>query len=230
MRRYGQYCSVARALDVVGDRWALLIVRELLVQGPSRFTDLKNGLPGIATNLLSGRLKDLEEAGIVSRDDAPPPVATVLYSLTPSGRDLQPVLKSLGAWGLRQMTTEDPDDAFLPQWLAYAAAWFTTDADPGGGPAVIQLVAPASPATHGDLAEAIVELDDRGTIDARVGRAVDPDLTLEGPRRAVLGLITGMLDVDGAIAAGARITGRRSLLKRLLPVGAQANDANQRLV
>jgi DNA-binding HxlR family transcriptional regulator len=218
MRSYGQYCSMARALDVVGDRWALLIVRELLVQGPCRFTDLKNGLPGIATNLLSGRLKDLEEAGVVSRQDAPPPIATVLYSLTPSGRDLEPVLKALGAWGLRKMTTERHNDAFRAQWLAYAAAWFTTDADPAGGPAVVQLIAPASPNTGGAPAEAIVDLDGNGSLDARVGQAAHPDLTLEGPPRLVLGLITGMLDENQATTAGLQITGRRDLLRRLQPV------------
>jgi DNA-binding HxlR family transcriptional regulator len=223
MRSYGQYCSVARALDVVGDRWALLIVRELLVQGPCRFTDLKNGLPGIAPNLLSGRLKDLDEAGIVSREDAPPPIATVLYSLTPSGRDLEPVLKTLGAWGLRQMSTEHPNDAFQAQWLAYAAAWFTTDADPAAGPAVLQLVAPASPPTGGALAEAIVELDGHGNIDARVGRAAHPDLVVQGPPRLVLGLITGMLDRDHAVAAGVRINGEPDLLSRLRPTVTSGN-------
>src|SRR4051794_34211758 len=110
MRSYGQYCSIARALDVVGERWALLIVRELLLQGPCRFTDLKNALPGIATNLLSGRLKDLEEAGLITREDAPPPIATILYTLTPTGRALKPVLKSLGAWGMHLMTTEKAAD------------------------------------------------------------------------------------------------------------------------
>src|ERR1700744_4316681 len=98
MRSYDQYCSVARALDVVGDRWTLLIVRELLLQGPCRFTDLKNGLPGIAPNLLSSRLKELEDAGLGARQAAPPPVATVLYLLTAGGRTLEPVLKALGLW------------------------------------------------------------------------------------------------------------------------------------
>src|ERR1700761_3530262 len=126
MRSYDQYCSVARALDVVGDRWTLLIVRELLLQGPARFTDLKNGLPGVATNLLSTRLKELEEAGLVAREDAPPPVATTLYSLTDAGRTLEPVLKALGQWGLRYMTDERADDAFSARWLAYAPAWFST--------------------------------------------------------------------------------------------------------
>ena len=73
MRTYGQYCSVAKALDVVGDRWTLLIVRELLLQGPCRYTDLKSGLPGIATNLLADRLRELERAGLVRREEAPPP-------------------------------------------------------------------------------------------------------------------------------------------------------------
>src|SRR6202012_4773034 len=73
MRTYGEYCSVARALDVIGDRWTLLIIRELLLRGASRYTDLKNGLPGIATNLLADRLRELESAGLVTREEAPPP-------------------------------------------------------------------------------------------------------------------------------------------------------------
>ena len=82
MRSYGQYCALAKALDVLGDRWTLLIVRELMLAGPSRYTDLRNGLPGIATNLLSDRLRELEAAGVVAREQAPPPVATTLFSLT----------------------------------------------------------------------------------------------------------------------------------------------------
>ena len=94
MRSYGQYCSIAKALDVVGDRWTLLIVRELLLQGPCRYTDLKNGLPGIATNLLSDRLRELEAAGLVSaartrRRPSPPPS----FPLTETGAELEPVLE-----------------------------------------------------------------------------------------------------------------------------------------
>src|SRR5262249_57474167 len=109
MRSYGQYCSVARALDVVGDRWTLLIIRELLTQGPCRYTDLKNGLPGIATNLLSDRLRHLESAGLIRREEAAPPIATTLFHLTDAGAELEPVLSALGVWGLRYMT--QPDDA-----------------------------------------------------------------------------------------------------------------------
>src|ERR1017187_2932151 len=101
MRSYRQYCSIAKALDAVGDRWTLLIIRELLIRGGCRYTDLKNGLPGIATNLLSDRIRELEAAGLIRREDAPPPIATTLFHLTAAGAELQPVLHALGRWGTR---------------------------------------------------------------------------------------------------------------------------------
>jgi DNA-binding HxlR family transcriptional regulator len=208
MRSYDQYCSIARALDVTGDRWTLLIVRELLLQGPCRFTDLKRGLPGIATNLLSARLKELESAALITREDAPPPVATALYELTETGRALEPALKELALWGLRFMREERADDAFQAQWLAYAPAWFTTDADPDAPPAVIQLIA------AGELA--VIELGD-GQVRTRLGRAADPDLVLDGPPRAVLGLLTGVVDLDRAGHLGLSATGATGLLARLRP-------------
>ncbi|SEG44495.1 transcriptional regulator, HxlR family [Actinacidiphila yanglinensis] len=209
MRSYGQYCSIARALDIVGDRWTLLVVRELMLQGPCRFTDLKKGLPGVAANLLSARLKELEAAGLLTREDAPPPVATALYALTEDGRALEPVLRALGLWGLRFMTEERPDDSFRARWLAYAPAWFTTDADPGAPPAVIQVVASGEPA--------VIEVRD-GRIHSRTGRVTDPDLLLEGPPRAVLGLLTGVIDLELAQGLGLSVRGRRELLARLRPV------------
>ena len=99
MRSYGQYCALARALDLVGDRWTLLIARELYLRGPSRYTDLCDGLPGIATNLLADRLRNLEEAGLVAREAAPAPVASTLFSLTDRGRELRPVLAALVQFG-----------------------------------------------------------------------------------------------------------------------------------
>ena len=98
-RGYGQYCALAKALDVIGDRWTMLIVRELLLRGPCRYTDLLGGLPGIATNLLADRLRELEKAGILGREQAPPPVATALFALTPRGEQLAPVMRELGRWG-----------------------------------------------------------------------------------------------------------------------------------
>ncbi|KUN18497.1 MarR family transcriptional regulator [Streptomyces corchorusii] len=209
MRSYGQYCSIARALDVVGDRWTLLIVRELLLRGPCRFTDLRNGLPGIAPNLLSTRLKELEAAGLITREDAPPPVATVLYELSETGRAVEPVLKALGLWGMRFMAEERPDDTFQARWLAYASEWFTVDADPDAPPAVIQLVAAGE--------AAVVELRG-GQVHTRLGRAADPDIVLDGPPRAVLGLLGGLVDLDRAVELGLSVTGRVDLLRRLRPV------------
>jgi DNA-binding HxlR family transcriptional regulator len=218
MRSYDQYCSIARALDVAGDRWTLLIVRELLLQGASRFTDLRTGLPGIATNLLSARLKELEAAGLITREDAPPPVATALYRLSDTGRALGPVLKELGLWGLRFMGEERPDDSFQARWLAYAPEWFTADADPEGPPAVIQLIAAGE--------QAVIELGD-GQVRTRLGVAARPDLVLDGPPRAVLGLLTGQLDLDRAQQLGLSATGRRDLLARLRPAAAAPGRAAQ---
>ena len=208
MRSYGQYCSIARALDLVGDRWTLLLVRELLLRGPARYTDLKNGLPGVAANLLAIRLKELEQAGLVRRQDAPPPVATQVYELTEDGAALEPVLKALGLWGMRYMNDERAGDAFHANWLAYAPAWFTTDADPDGPGATIQLVADGEPA--------VIELGD-GSVRARAGRADHPDLTLIGPARAVLGLLVAKIDLRRAKALGLTVKGQRGLLSRLRP-------------
>ena len=83
MRSYDEYCAMAKSLDVVGDRWTLLIVRELALSGACRYTDLRNGLPSIATNLLADRLRELERSGVIAREDAPPPIATTLFRLTP---------------------------------------------------------------------------------------------------------------------------------------------------
>ncbi len=101
-RAYGQYCGFARALELVGERWALLIVRDLLV-GPRRFTDLRHGLPRIPTNVLAERLKELEEAGIVQRRVLPRPQSAVVYELTPYGADLEESVMALGRWGARSL-------------------------------------------------------------------------------------------------------------------------------
>lgn len=215
MRSYGQYCSIARALDVVGDRWTLLIVRELLLKGSCRFTDIKNGLPGIAPNLLSARLKDLEGAGLVSHTEAPPPVATALYALTDAGRSLEPILHALGLWGLRLMADDEPADTLQAHWLAYAPSWFATDAEPDGPSAAIQLVASGE--------KAVVEFCD-GRIETRVGEVSNPDLVIEGPRRAVLGLLMGVMDTTNAIELGLTMTGRRDLLNRLAHEDVPAPD------
>src|SRR5262249_28356926 len=132
MRSYDEYCSLAKSLDVIGDRWTLLIVRELILREPCRYTDLRNGLPGIATNLLAERLRELERAGLTTREDAPPPIATTVFRLTPRGRQLQPVLEGLVRWGVPLMVELQPEDAVQSHWLAWALEQMLSDSEPDG--------------------------------------------------------------------------------------------------
>src|SRR5918994_1233190 len=118
-RRYDQYCALARALDVVGERWTLLLVRELLL-GPKRYTDLLEGLPGIGTNLLAARLKELERNGVVERVRLAPPAASTVYELTEYGRRLEPAVIALTQWGGRRLGRPKQGEHFRPEWLATA--------------------------------------------------------------------------------------------------------------
>ncbi len=121
VKRYGQRCPLARALDVVGDRWNLLVVRELMV-GPRRYTDLLDGLPGIGTNILAARLRDLGEAGIVTRRSLPPPTAVTVYELTEAGRALGPSLTALRNWGAAYAPPPRGGDSMRPAWALMSAA------------------------------------------------------------------------------------------------------------
>lgn len=116
-RSYGQYCGVTTAVELIGERWALLIVRDLLV-GPRRYTDLKQGLPKIPTNILSTRLKELQEGGVVRR--VPLPNCGLVYELTPYGRGLEDIVLALGRWGFAQMGDPQPDDIVTPDSLTMA--------------------------------------------------------------------------------------------------------------
>src|SRR3954470_23066998 len=117
-RKYDQGCGTAHALDVVGDRWGLLVVRELVL-GPKRFTDLRDGLPGIGPNVLSQRLRELEDAGVLTRHVLPPPAASTVYELTDWGHELEDIVIRLGRWGAR--SPEMPRDAEpRPEWLVLA--------------------------------------------------------------------------------------------------------------
>ncbi|MFI7383752.1 winged helix-turn-helix transcriptional regulator [Streptomyces sp. NPDC049813] len=116
-RSYDQYCAAARALDAVGDRWTLLIVRELL-GGPRRYTDLHADLPGVSTDMLATRLKDMERDGLVARRRLAAPASVSVYELTPRGRELLPVLQALGEWGAPALGERRPTDAVRAHWLA----------------------------------------------------------------------------------------------------------------
>jgi DNA-binding HxlR family transcriptional regulator len=121
MKRYGQVCPLARGLDVIGDRWNLLIVRELMI-GPRRYTDLQAGLPGIGTNVLAARLRDLAEAGIVAHRTLPAPTPASLYELTAAGRALGPTIHALQRWGTEHAPPPEPGDAVRPSWVLMNAA------------------------------------------------------------------------------------------------------------
>ncbi|MFG3141248.1 winged helix-turn-helix transcriptional regulator [Streptomyces sp. NPDC048211] len=116
-RSYDQFCASARALDAVGDRWSLLIVRELLA-GPRRYTDLHADLPGVSTDVLASRLKDMEQGGLVTRRKLPPPAAASVYELTERGHGLLPVLVALAEWGAPALVERRPTDAVRAHWFA----------------------------------------------------------------------------------------------------------------
>jgi DNA-binding HxlR family transcriptional regulator len=206
MRSYDEYCAIAKSLDVVGDRWTLLIIRELALRGPCRYTDLRNGLPGIATNLLADRLRELEHAGVVAREGAPPPIATTLFRLTPRGEELRPVLEALIRWGVPLMSEEHPGDAVRSHWLAFALELMLADGQPHASPVTLELRTGDQPI--------VIEAHD-GAIHTRLGSAEKPDATLAGPPRPILGLLLGRLELADAKASGITYRGDPSILDRI---------------
>ena len=192
-RSYEQYCAVAKALDVVGERWTLLILRDLVHLGPRRYTDLLGSLPGIGTNLLAARLRMLEEAGVVRRRRLPPPAATTAYELTDMGRGLEPALIALGRWGGQFMAERRDCDVFFPAGH------------------ISGMRAVFDPARAGDLSIAAelriggeplsVSIHD-GRLDARQGPADRPDLIAEFDLDRSIDVMLRRLSPDEAIAAG----------------------------
>jgi DNA-binding HxlR family transcriptional regulator len=206
MRSYDEYCAIAKSLDVVGDRWTLLIVRELALHGACRYTDLRNGLPGIASNLLAQRLRDLDDAGVIAREDAPPPIATTLFRLTPRGEELRPVLDGLFQWGLPLMTEQKPGDAVRSHWLAGALEVMLTDRQPDAPPVTVELRTGDQPI--------VIETRD-GTIHTRLGPADSADATLTGPPKPIMGLLLGLLQTADAKANGLDYQGDPTILDRI---------------
>jgi DNA-binding HxlR family transcriptional regulator len=208
MRSYEQHCGLAKALDAVGDRWTLLIVRELLIRERCRYTDLQKGLPGIATNLLAERLRELEAAGLVEREEAPPPVAATLFGLTARGMALEPAILALGAWGAPMLARGSRGVAAQAHWLVLPFKLFLRDREPARRDASVEVRAGG---------EAIAIRVSRGKVDVRLGALPDPDLTVTGKPDMLLGLFSGKLDRAAAKAAGARLKGDEAVLDRILP-------------
>jgi DNA-binding HxlR family transcriptional regulator len=205
MRSYDEYCAVAKSLDLVGDRWTLLIVRELALLGGCRYTDLRNGLPGIASNLLAERLRELEAAGVVSREEAPPPIASTLLRLTPRGEELRPVIDDLMRWGLPLMTQDSEQDAVRSHWLAGALEVLLSDRKPKAAPVTLELQTGDQPI--------VIEL--HGEVGITLGATANPAATLAGPPRMVLGVLLGLLKLPDAEASGVTFQGDPALLGRI---------------
>jgi DNA-binding HxlR family transcriptional regulator len=196
-RSYRQHCGAAAALDAIGERWSLLVVRELL-DGPKRYSDLLGGLPGVATDVLAARLRHLEAEGIVARRSLPPPAASRVYELTGEGRRLEPLLVELTRWGLGRLDSHPPDGvAFRAHWLSLPLRAMFRPGRLGGRTLVVTIEVDGEPVTAqftdsdvtvtpGPSPDATVTV--RGTLEtltalARPGPATDatPAPTVTGP-------------------------------------------------
>jgi DNA-binding HxlR family transcriptional regulator len=205
-KRYEQYCAIARSLDLLGERWTLLVVRDLLM-GPRRYTDLREALPGIATDLLTARLRTLEEAGYVQRRKLPRPAPATVYELTDSGRRLGPLVLELARLGLEHLGPPEPDD------------------DINTGALVLSLRARYRPQGARDGARYQLEVDGEpfsvtvadGRVETARGRVDEPRCTIVASGRALAQLLYGATKPDEAIAAGElQLSGPRREFDRFL--------------
>ena len=206
MKRYDQYCPIARAVQVVGERWTLLVVREL-VAGPKRYTDLVAGLPGIGTNVLATRLRELEAEGVVAKYRLPPPAASQVYELTERGRGLIPVLRSLAHWGAVALGPPPPDVALEPGWLLNAlrmATWGAQDAIGSitfrVGDEVASVVDAEAVPGEAEDPEAIVSADPRAFYHLFVHRDYD-DVAVDGDADALERLLDAIWPAAAPVPA-----------------------------
>src|SRR6266508_494982 len=186
MKHYGQACAIARALDIVGERWSLLLVRELTL-GPRRYRDLATGLPGIPSNVLAARLKDLQAAGVITRHTLPAPTDVTVYELTDAGGALQPALNELLHWGLRYGPEPSDDDVAQPSWALMIGAG-RPSALPDGQTCELR-VGP----------EFFYLSSDAGKLTVRRGPAPDGDAVVTMSADTLYSLMTGQMTVTDAV-------------------------------
>jgi DNA-binding HxlR family transcriptional regulator/putative sterol carrier protein len=207
-RTYGSYCGIARALELVGERWALLVVRDLIL-GPKRFTALRRGLPRIPTNVLSARLKELERAGIVCRRLLPLPLTGVVYELTDYGRELEDIVLRLGLWGAQSLGEPRPDDILTVDSVVLALrATFQPEAARG-----------LRASYELRLGEIVVHARvDKGAVEVAEGPLPGADLVLETDL-TIRQLMSGELSPAEAVKSGrVRFSGKRKLLERFVEI------------
>jgi DNA-binding HxlR family transcriptional regulator len=191
-RSYGQACTLARALDVVGDRWTLPLVRELML-GPKRFTDLLDGLPGIGRNLLAERLRQLEAEGLLSRARLPPPAASRVYELTDTGRALGPAMAELGRWGVERLPPAPPEADFRPAWAVFPLSYMA-DTEAARGVHESYEFRIDDETFH-------IRVDD-GVVQPRAGAPSMPDLVVQMSAETLRKLFFGGLAAADAVAQG----------------------------
>jgi DNA-binding HxlR family transcriptional regulator/putative sterol carrier protein len=206
---FGQICGLARALEIVGERWALLIVRDL-VAGPKRFTDLRRGLPRIPTNVLSSRLKELERDGIVRRRTLPPPAASAVYELTDYGMELDEVMLRLGLWGARSLGPPEEGAVMTADGMMMALR-ATFHADAAAGLRAVYELRLGELTLHAAVGD--------GAVVTRSGPAEAPDAVLELAPADLEPLLAGALDPAEAVATGRlRAQGDPALVARFAEV------------
>src|SRR5216684_9303008 len=183
-KKFDQYCPMAHAAWLVGERWSLLIVRELL-RGPKRYTDLVHGLPGIGTNILAARLRELEQCGVVQKRRLPPPAASTVYELTEYGSGLNEALYALARWGARSLGPPTAEDELYPEWGVNAVpALFNAEEARGLTETYVLKV-------DGDVFTARIE---NGSLEASMGGADNADLVVEVDMDTFFALTAGELE------------------------------------
>jgi DNA-binding HxlR family transcriptional regulator len=206
-KRYSQYCPIAHALELVGDRWALLVVREL-IDGPKRYTDLLEGLPGCGTNILAARLRALETANVVQKRKLPPPAASTVYELTDYGRELEEAMFALARWGARSLGPPAEDEKLVPGWSVNAMRATFDPAAARGVRATYEL------RVGGEVTRVRVE---RGKVEPAAGPAERPDAVIETDPSTLFELVSRRLVPAEAVAAGrARVEGDPEALDRFV--------------
>jgi DNA-binding HxlR family transcriptional regulator len=206
-RSYGEACRFAYALDVVGERWALLVVRELLL-GPKRFTDLRAGLPHASSNILSERLRDLEHGGVIQRRKLPPPAASSVYELTEWGRELEPIVTKLGAWGARSPIPPESQEIGPDSVILALRSLF--DAEAAGEMTASYELRIGERRFRVELSAGELDLG-RGSPDKPAAALAFAD----APTFAAV--LAGQLPLEEALASGAaRVEGSKQAVKRFL--------------
>jgi DNA-binding HxlR family transcriptional regulator len=206
MRTYGEGCGIAHALDLVGERWALLVVRELVL-GPKRFTDLRRGLAHASPNVLAQRLRELERSGIVRRRRLPPPAGSTVYELTEWGAELEPIVVSLGGWAVRSPSFSSDDPVSVDSVGLALKSFFDRDAAAG-------LIARYELRVGDD--RIVVRIADR-EIEVCRGDADHPDAIVEADLDTLRAVLWDGRELADATEAGAmRIEGDRRAVARLI--------------